>query len=315
MKKHHLSVVLLFVASTVFSQTFFDTKSKIGQAKDENGNELLNPYILTPIPYSTLETLFKKFQNDGWIEFHYPQNGCQYRAHAMSRILLQNGLKSNKIWSFKPALLGENSTDELNIPDPNFEGSNIKWAYHVAPVVLVTLPNKKIDTMVVDPSMFDKPVSYKTWLNGLNCKKQYYTFVHGKYVQYATNSSNVLTGGWYSERYSVDMRWISTSICKGKISYMYITNEIIPLAKKIRELDLNINSSTSLKQKSGLEMEKKYLTKIYNDRKAIATNSDKFGELPKEYQAMLIDCQEYLMECIYFYWDNIESNSALEKCK
>lgn len=315
--KHIFWVLIILISINVksYSQEYFDTKLKFGQAKDENGKEMLQPYSLQPIEYSKIEELFKKFQNDGWIEFRYPQNGCQYRAHSMARILLENGIKSNKIWSFKPALLGENTSDELNIIDPNFPDEKIKWAYHVAPIVVVKMPNNQIDTLVIDPSIFNKPINYNIWLSSLNCSKQYYTFIHSKYIQYETKKNNILSGKWYSENYSLNMRWVSTSICKGKIFYMYIQNELLPINKRMNELDIAISTANSQKQKNGLLLEKKQLNKIYTKRKNIATNSDKFGELPGEYQSMLIECQEYFMECTYFYWDSIEKNQVLNKCK
>lgn len=318
MQKIILIVLFQIASASAFGQTYFDTKTKFGQAIDDNNNPVLAPYNLTPIEHSKLTDFFKRFQNDGWIEFHYPQNECQYRAHAMARILLENGIKSNKIWSFQPSLVGESGTEQLTIDDPNFIGDKVKWVYHVAPFVVVKMPNNLIDTMVIDPSMFNEPVSYKRWLGGLNTKGQYYTFMHPKYVQYHTNNQNKLDGVWYPEGYAVDMRWISTSICKGKIFYMYILNEIKPLEQRIKVLTEQLNQANSAmtqKQKDGLLIEKIQLTKIYNDRKAIATNSANFGKLPSEYQSMLIDCQEKLMECIYMYWDNIESNPVLQRCK
>jgi hypothetical protein len=311
MKHLSLLVVLYVISFYSKNQTYFNSIIRLSSQIDTT-------YILQPIDYAVIDGLFKKFQNDGWIEFKYPQNGCQYRAHAMARILLENGIKSNKIWSFRPALLGENNSDWLTISDPNFNRDLVKWAYHVAPVVVVKMPNNSIDTLAIDPSMFSQPVSYKRWLDSLHCKTQFYTFIHPKYVQYQTTAENKLDGVWYTEGYSVDMRWISTSICKGKIFYMFINNEIKPLQSRIQEINIKLAASNVVitqKQRDGLEIEKTYLSKIYNERKSIATNSDNFGKLPGEYQAMLIDCQEKLMECIYFYWDSIESNQVMLRCK
>ena len=309
MKNFLLTTLFFCFSFSTKSQTYFNSITRLGSQIDPT-------YVLEPIEYSVIDGLFKKFQNDGWIEFKYPQNGCQSRAHAMARILLENGIKSNKIWSFRPKLLGDANTEWLTISDPNFIGDTVKWAYHVAPIVVVKMPNNRIDTLAIDPSMFNEPVSYKRWLDSLHCKAQLYTFIHSKYVQYQTNAQNKLDGVWYTEGYAVDMRWISTSICKGKIFYIFINNEIKPLLNRVLEINNKLASSTmTQKQRDGLEIEKTYLNKIYNDRKLIATNSDNFGKLPGEYQAMLVDCQEKLMECIYSYWENIESNPVLNRCK
>lgn len=313
-----LLTMAIFFSSFVYCQTYFDINKKLGRAVDEINNAMLKTYELQPVDYTVVQNFFKKFQNDGWIEFRYPQNECQYRAHAMARILLENGFKSNKIWSFKPALLGETNSEQLTIDDPNFTAEKVKWAYHVAPILVVKLPNNKIDTVVIDPSMFKEPVTYKKWMEELHSTNQYYTFVHPKYVQYETNPQNRLTGKWYSEGYSVDMRWISTSICKGKIFYLYIENEIKPIYSQLQEINTRLqhsNSGITQKERDGLELNRKYLTKIYEERKSIATNSANFGKLPAEYQSMLIECQEKLMECIYFYWNDIENNPVMSRCK
>lgn len=308
-------IMFSLFALMVNSQTYFDIKKKLGKSIDENNAEMEAPYKQVPIEYTKVEVLFNNFINDGWIAFSYPQNGCQYRAHYMARILLQNGIKPNKIWSFAPAIVGNSGSEQLIIPDPNFPGESVIWAYHVAPLLIVKMPDGKTDTMAIDPSMFSKPVPYREWLKQLNCVKQVYTFTNGKYIQYEVSSANVLTGKWYSETQAVDMRWISTSICQGKIFNMYITNELIPLRKAIEELQKRISTVTTLKQKEGLEMEKKQLESIYEERKLIARNSGAFTTLPKDYQSMLLACQENVMPCIYFYWNSIEASTPLNNCK
>ncbi|RYY99052.1 MAG: hypothetical protein EOO11_06190 [Chitinophagaceae bacterium] len=318
MKIAILVIWALALETSALGQTYFDTRAKLGQAIDENSNELLPPYELGAVSYPVVQNLFRKFQNDGWVEFRYPQNGCQYRAHAMARMLLENGIKSNKIWSFKPSLLNGTNNSDLLIGDPNFPEAKVQWAYHVAPVVVVDIPGKGIDSVVLDPSMFPEPVNYHVWLKALSNEDQFFTFVHPKYVQYETNGQNQLTGKWFSESRSMDMRWISTSLCQGKIFYLYIENEVKPIQARIQSITAQLSqggSSMTQKQKDGLAFDKKQLTKLYDDRKALATNSANFGKLPAAYQSMLVECQESLMECIYFYWDNIEKNGVLQRCK
>jgi hypothetical protein len=302
--KEFIINALLFLGLKNRAQIYFDTKSKFGQAIDEYYNEMLPPYILKPIDYSTIETLFRKIQTDGFIEFRYPQNDCQYRAHAVARILLEYGIKSNKIWSFKPALVGSKEMCELTIPDPNFEGDKINWAFHVAPVVLVKFPDNKTELMVLDASVFDEPVSYKVWLDKLECKKQYYTFVHSKYVQYAVDENNVITGIWNSDAYSVDMQWISTSINRGRIFYSYIENEVFPLREEIKKADELFFCATTDEEKEKHKEEKARLTNQYQERKNIAVNSDRFDDLPMEYQSRLFEYHDRYIDGLC--WENIE---------
>ncbi|MEM7084552.1 MAG: protein-glutamine glutaminase family protein [Bacteroidota bacterium] len=316
MKK--LIIIGLFFISigTVNAQILFETKEKIGRAADGNGNPLNPPFELKVQEYSKIEGLFNKFKDDEWLQFGYPQNGCQYRAHTLARVLKEHGIEANKIWTFKPSLLGDEDQSDLTIPDPNFPGDTVIWNYHVAPVVKVQMPGNAIDTLVLDPSLFDELVPYRTWLQKINNPKQYYTFVNAEYVDFEDLNEKTLDGTWYTEGYTIDKKWIPTNLCQGRIFHIYIQNEVLPIRKRMDEINAKLSGSNAIaRHQYALSMELEHLTKIYKARKKLATSSYLFGELPSEYQSMFISCQEYQMECIYYYWGNIQPGQATYKCK
>jgi hypothetical protein len=88
------------------------------------------------------------------IAFGYSRDGCYARAHIMCRTLIDMGLAPKKAWAFE----GQKS---LCVEKP--DKTNQMWCFHVAPVLSVEMPDGKIQNMVLDPSLFDGPVSLKEW--------------------------------------------------------------------------------------------------------------------------------------------------------
>jgi Glutaminase len=101
------------------------------------------------------------------IPFQYVRDGCYARAHKMRQVIEdQYGYCSEKVFSFA---LGN---DDLAVRANKWGGCCVTWWYHVAPLVRVRVriklpPFINLDfqlAMVIDPSMFDKPVLLSTWL-------------------------------------------------------------------------------------------------------------------------------------------------------
>ncbi|MBY0413349.1 MAG: hypothetical protein K2Q18_04260 [Bdellovibrionales bacterium] len=94
-------------------------------------------------------SLFKTLKEDHINSFNLNEEGCFARAHRMAQMLDEEGVLSGKIFA------------EGSIP---FKGKNIEgfWSYHTASVILVRKKGKIIPT-VIDPVLFDKPVSVDEW--------------------------------------------------------------------------------------------------------------------------------------------------------
>lgn len=103
------------------------------------------------------------------IPFQYVRDGCYARAHKMRQVIEdQYGYCSEKVFSF-----ANQGGDSLAVVAGKWGGCCVTWWYHVAPLVRVRIKIKlpRLGTlefslaMVIDPSMFDKPVLLSSWLS------------------------------------------------------------------------------------------------------------------------------------------------------
>jgi len=88
------------------------------------------------------------------IPFLYPDDGCWARAHEMCRLMIAAGVKPRKVWIF----------GSLYVPTRNSPICHVSWGWHVAPTLCVR--HKffgPTEENVIDPSLFDGPVSEATW--------------------------------------------------------------------------------------------------------------------------------------------------------
>lgn len=97
------------------------------------------------------------------IPFQYVPDGCYARAHKM-RYIIENKFRycSQKVFSY-----GYVGNDALAVLANKWGGCCIGWWYHVAPVINVKvsiLGHSFTLAYVIDPSMFNAPVTLSTWL-------------------------------------------------------------------------------------------------------------------------------------------------------
>lgn len=90
------------------------------------------------------------------ITFLYPDDGCYARAHEMCRLMLAEGEVPGKIWIYA------DSDTNLHVETSNNPSCSVNWWYHVAPTLLVTTAGGDV-TKVIDPSLFDAPVTPAAW--------------------------------------------------------------------------------------------------------------------------------------------------------
>jgi hypothetical protein len=97
------------------------------------------------------------------IPFQYVRDGCYARAHKMRKIITERyRYCCDKVFSF-----ANENNDDLAVRADKWGGCCVTWWYHVAPLVRVRFkigPVKFVLALVIDPSMFDKPVLLSTWL-------------------------------------------------------------------------------------------------------------------------------------------------------
>lgn len=88
------------------------------------------------------------------IPFLYPDDGCWARAHEMCRLIIGMGLAPKKVWI----------QGSLYVSTRNNPNCYVQWGWHVAPTLCVRGPGFwRTQPMVIDPSLFQSPVSRATW--------------------------------------------------------------------------------------------------------------------------------------------------------
>jgi glutaminase-like protein len=97
------------------------------------------------------------------IPFQYVRDGCYARAHKMRKIITEKyGYCCEKVFSF-----AIDNDDTLAVRADKWGGCCVFWWYHVAPLIRIQVKILNISftlALVIDPSMFDKPVLLSSWL-------------------------------------------------------------------------------------------------------------------------------------------------------
>ncbi|MBY0229177.1 MAG: hypothetical protein K2W96_07870 [Gemmataceae bacterium] len=129
-------------------------------ATDERYGPVLEP--------KQAEDVFRLLASQRDIASRYPNDGCFARAHLMVRRMQALGLAPRKVWAFS-------DTDLLRVVKG---GVVIEWGWHVAPMVQVRTA-KGVENMVIDPSIFDRPVPVREWQAARTQKGKEPPFRHG----------------------------------------------------------------------------------------------------------------------------------------
>jgi hypothetical protein len=107
--------------------------------------------------------IFAEFASADELALGFPADGCYARAHLMVKRLLAKGHAPGKVWAFAAS-----SADLLWVDTPHHPDGRVDWVYHVAPALVVGHGGAEVQEMVLDPILFDRPVSVDTWRNGLH---------------------------------------------------------------------------------------------------------------------------------------------------
>jgi hypothetical protein len=77
--------------------------------------------------------------------------------------MLKQGLVPGKLWAFAASAM-----DLLWIETPEHSDKRVQWAYHVAPVLMVRMPDGNAREFVFDPVLFNRPVPVEEWRSALH---------------------------------------------------------------------------------------------------------------------------------------------------
>ncbi len=114
-----------------------------------------------PLSLERAVALFGELRSQQHIPFDFPQSYCSARAHEMRRLMAEQGIECRKVF-FHPTV-GHSIGAEHPVH------GTITWSYHVAPTVAVQTPQGVVVRMVVDPSLFDGPVTIEQWRAVMSC--------------------------------------------------------------------------------------------------------------------------------------------------
>jgi hypothetical protein len=106
--------------------------------------------------------LFRDLANQPNIPFDYPDDCCYSRASEMCRVMKERGIPCGKVWNYGT---GYPSATNLRADTPNHPRGHVNWRYHVAPTVPVRGSDGVVRDMVMDPSLFDRPVTIEEWVS------------------------------------------------------------------------------------------------------------------------------------------------------
>lgn len=190
--------------------------------------ELSDKVEFTKLSLNEATKLFDTLVDLDFIEFRFANNHCEDRAHAMSKIIADKGIKAGKAWIFVTGIFDNKYPKVLKIKDPNKIGKKglITWKYHVAPVILTTSG----DTLVLDPSLCKQPVSLNTWFQKMNVKEDvdqnqiFFLIKDWKYQSYTSKDKHArLFEPW---RLDKDFSSTKKGLCEGKICQIYLDENI-----------------------------------------------------------------------------------------
>ncbi len=166
--------------------------------------------------YATLVAMFNYCASQGCnnpppytitncIPFQYVRDGCYARAHKMRQMIMKKyGYCVEKVFSYSQPY-----PNTLSVKADKWGGCCVEWWYHVVPLLRL---NINIGSMhyqicyVIDPGMFNQPVTLSTWLQAQENKK--YCSHNAKVTSYSIQPGTAywpMNGG-----YGTDPNYVST---------------------------------------------------------------------------------------------------------
>lgn len=194
--------------------------------------------------------LFKQIKTKSGIEFGYSYGGCEDRAHAVSLLLQEKGIKHRKIWNFNPYYISlYNLSQQPNIKDETGLSDRVKWGFHVA-IVLSVKNAARTTSLVFDPAVANELLTVKKWLQTQNAPTSYYIFTDPQWFSFYTIDGqrpgdeampsrfpSLLTGDFIkNEGPNLEQMWVEEGLAVNQMG-MQIVNDIIrrePQASKKR---------------------------------------------------------------------------------
>ena len=120
--------------------------------------------MTAPISLAQAQAEFDKLAAQVQIPFDFLRDCCTGRAHEMCRIMQADGFQPRKVWNYGHGWAQSRKRPTLRVETDKVPEGFVKWSYHVAPIIPVRLSDGTIEEMVMDPSLFMKPVTIDDWV-------------------------------------------------------------------------------------------------------------------------------------------------------
>ncbi len=122
------------------------------------------PAGVSQVSLEKVKQVFAQMKAQQNIAYRYPIDGCYARAHLMGKLMQQQGLKPGKVWAFDDqAMEDKKAPPRLYAKTANHPKGEVWWKYHVAPALGVRDASGKLYIYVIDPSLFNEPVTVGRW--------------------------------------------------------------------------------------------------------------------------------------------------------
>jgi len=117
----------------------------------------------------------KVYKSNGEIvslNYDFPEEFCHLRAHEMAEYFKKKGIDCDKIFivSTNYKGLGNLAAESATLKDATGQPLFFEWLFHVAPVVKID-NNGNLIKYVIDPSIFDRPVTIDEWIKSISIAK------------------------------------------------------------------------------------------------------------------------------------------------
>ncbi len=144
--------VYVYENTTEIAEVKVATKEIVTAFNKQKGEPALTTKENLPIipNQAALNSLFTSCATPS-ISYNYAGDGCYARAHKMRQIILNAGYDCAKQFIYG------------SLAAQSVSGCCANWSYHVAPLVRFRDANGQIQLRVIDPSLFNQPVTQAQW--------------------------------------------------------------------------------------------------------------------------------------------------------
>ncbi len=173
-------------------------------------------YCLSTMTEDEAKQLFNKFASEDKIPFDYPVDCCYSRAHLMCMHIEYKGFICEKQFVFDSEWVYGNSSQNMDLrpktqagqpmtfPNENGNEQQVKWSYHVAPIVTILNNEGDEKHLIIDPSIASQPVTVDEWKNIMGIPKDR----NGNYIgieEIKTESRRYFQHPFNNSDYKIDL--------------------------------------------------------------------------------------------------------------